>query len=309
VYQTKRYAVNVATGVVGASLTDNTWYDAAGNVVKQKPPGSERFTKTQYDSLGRPVKTFIGFDVDETAYSEALDVVGDSIFEQTESEYDDAGNVILATLRRRLHDATGTGELTSTSGSQPKARVSYMAYWHDALGRQIAQANYGTNDDAALTRPSTIPARSDEVLVTTIGYNDNGEAFQTIDPADKEDRAEFDDAGRVVKRIENYVESSSSSSSSSSCGGPYDENVTVLTAYNADGLVSSITAVNCVTGDQVTRYVYGTTLPTLTSPGATCSAPRSIPIRTTRSIRSATGRTASTTGSSTSTTGRASAPR
>jgi len=34
----------------------------------------------------------------------------------------------------------------------------------------------------------------------------------------------------------------------------------VLTAYNADGNVSSITAVNTATGNQVTQYVYGTTL-------------------------------------------------
>ena len=44
---------------------------------------------------------------------------------------------------------------------------------------------------------------------------------------------------------------SSSSSSSSSSSGPFesdDTNVTILTAYNPDGNVSSITAVNGVTG-------------------------------------------------------------
>src|SRR5690606_34507872 len=104
VYQTKRYAVNVATGAVGASLTDNLWYDAVGNVIKQKPAGGQRFTKTQYDGVDHPTATFIGFDVDETAYSEAQDVTGDTIFEQTESGYDAAGNVILITTRSRLHD-------------------------------------------------------------------------------------------------------------------------------------------------------------------------------------------------------------
>ncbi len=39
-----------------------------------------------------------------------------------------------------------------------------------------------------------------------------------------------------------------------------DVNVTVRTAYNADGNLSSITAVNSITGDQTTRYVYGTTI-------------------------------------------------
>ena len=36
--------------------------------------------------------------------------------------------------------------------------------------------------------------------------------------------------------------------------------MTVLTAYNADGNVSAVTAVNSSTGNQVTQFVYGTTL-------------------------------------------------
>src|SRR5205823_2315802 len=35
---------------------------------------------------------------------------------------------------------------------------------------------------------------------------------------------------------------------------------TILTAYNPDGNVSSITAVNPLTNNQVTQYVFGTTL-------------------------------------------------
>ena len=62
--------------------------------------------------------------------------------------------------------------------------------------------------------------------------------------------------GAQVRRIDHYLASSSSSSS----GGSDDANLTVETAYNADGQVSQITAVNAVTGDQTTKYVYGTTL-------------------------------------------------
>src|SRR5207249_3232613 len=58
--------------------------------------------------------------------------------------------------------------------------------------------------------------------------------------------------------------SSSASSSSSGATGPCpasdDTNVTILTAYNADGNVSSVTALNSATGNQVTQYTYGTTL-------------------------------------------------
>ncbi len=38
---------------------------------------------------------------------------GDTILEQTRTEYDEAGNVTMATLWRRLHNATGTGRLNS----------------------------------------------------------------------------------------------------------------------------------------------------------------------------------------------------
>ena len=68
VYQTIRYAVDPATGIVGNSLTDNTWFDAATNVIKSLPAGSKLFTKTVYDSLGRPKTRYTGYDLAETGY-------------------------------------------------------------------------------------------------------------------------------------------------------------------------------------------------------------------------------------------------
>lgn len=66
--RTIRYAVDPATGVVGNSLTDNFWYDAAGNVIKQLPAGSDLFTTTDYDSLSHPSVRYSGYDLDETGY-------------------------------------------------------------------------------------------------------------------------------------------------------------------------------------------------------------------------------------------------
>ena len=183
----------------------------------------------------------------------ATNVEGDTILEQTETEFDAAGNVLLVCSRQRRHDATGTGELTTMSGSQPQARVSYVAYWFDEVGRQKAVANYGTNGDTSLSRPNTVPSRSDTVLVTTTEFDSAGQAYKTIDPAGREDRQEFDDAGRVVKSIQNYQDGSVNASYP-------DEDVTVETAYTADGQIATLTAKNPATGDQVTTYVYGTTL-------------------------------------------------
>ncbi|MEO8493493.1 MAG: RHS repeat-associated core domain-containing protein [Planctomycetota bacterium] len=261
VYQSVQHGVDPSTGTVGNALTDNAWFDDAGNVIKQQPAGAKLFTKTKYDGLGRRTKQYQGVDVDESTYAEADDVDGDTILEQTELSYDSASNVVQTTQRQRYHNATGTGELGTPSSTQPKARVTSQASWQDPVGRLVASANYGTNGGTVLSRPSTIPARSDDVLVTSVGYDEAGQVESQINPGGIKTCLEYDAAGRQTKQVLNCVVSSSSSSSSSLGSLESDDtNVTVLTAYNADGNVASITAKNSVTGDQVTQYIYGTTL-------------------------------------------------
>lgn len=251
-YRSIRYAVDPATGTVGNSLVDNRWYDAAKNLIKQRPAGSETFTKSVYDGLGRKTKLYIGYDTAESSYADAGTLTSDTIFEQEETTYDSAGNVLNAVHQKRFHDATGTGALNGPTGSQPKSRPSYVASWYDGVGRQVASADFGTNDNAAFARPSTVPTRSDTILVTSIEYNSGGDVFKTIDAAGRESRVEFDHAGRRTKFIENYVDGDPST-------GTADQDRTTLWSYNADGQVKSLTAKNTGTGDQVTMYVYGTT--------------------------------------------------
>ena len=186
----------------------------------------------------------------------------DVILEQTEFVYDSVGNVVSTIARRRYHNApdSQTGPLEDPS-TTPKARVTYVANYPDPLGRIIATADYGTNGGTALSRPATVPARSDSVLVTTTSYNSAGRVASTANAAGITSCLEYDAAGRQTKVVLNCVsESSSSSSSSSGCAGSDDVNVTVQTAYNGDGNVSSLTANNGVTGNQTTQFVYGTTL-------------------------------------------------
>ena len=214
-----------------------------------------------YDSLSRATTRYTGYDLDETGYSAASTVDGDTILEQTETTFDDTNNQIKLVTRQRYHNAPAgqTGELKDPS-TTPKARVTYVAAYQDALGRQIATADYGTNGGTALSRSSTIPERSDTILVTSNGYNSSGNLETTTDPAGRVTKLEHDAVGREVKRIMNYVTASSSSSSSGDCPDSLDTNVTVKTTYNADGNVSLIAAVNSITGNQKTEYVYGTTL-------------------------------------------------
>ena len=65
VYATRRYAVDPAAGTVGNYLAGYTWYDAAGQVIKQQAPGQRAFSKTQYDGLGRATKQLVGYDLSE----------------------------------------------------------------------------------------------------------------------------------------------------------------------------------------------------------------------------------------------------
>lgn len=250
VYQTLAYAVDPSTGDVGNSLVSNSWYDPAGNLLKQFPAGSQLFQKSVYDSLNRLTTQYAAYDTDETDYADASDVDDDIVMQQSENTYDDASNLIQQVTRLRFHNATGTGPLTDPDGDEPKARVSYAVSYPDGLGRVVASANYGTNGADAFTRPDTIPARSDTVLVNSTAYNDAGEAWQTIDPQETENWSEFDDAGRTTKTIENYVAS----------GTAADENRTTEFGYNADNKLETLTVKNNVTGDQVTTWEYGTTL-------------------------------------------------
>ena len=263
IYQAITYAVDPTTGIIGNSLTDNTWFDGPGNTIKSLPSGSHLATKTVLDSLGRQTTVYTGYNYSDTSYATATSVTGDTILEQTETSYDAASNVIQTNVRQRYHNATGAGPLGSPSSVQPVARVMYVAAYPDAVGRNAAAADYGTNGGTSLSRPSAIPARSDACLVSSTLFNARGEAYLSTDPARTVTYQVFDDSGRRLTLIENYIVTSSSSSSSSSgniCAPSDDSNRTTNFSYTADGLLATFTAVNATTGNQTTTYQYGTTL-------------------------------------------------
>ncbi|HEX3655331.1 MAG TPA: hypothetical protein VHV55_05985, partial [Pirellulales bacterium] len=246
VYQQLRWEVDPATGALGNSLVDNTWYDEAGNVIKSQPSGSQAFTKASYDGLGRQIGQYTGYFAtsgvdDYTTVDET-----NKIFEQTLTTYDDAGNVLQIASFQRLHNAySAYGPLTTST-----ARVTYTAFWYNSANRQMFSANYGTNGGTALTRPDVAPASSASVLVTFSNYGQDGDPFQTIDPAGSDNRRIFDRRHRIIQTITNAVSGSSAP----------DANNSVLTSYSPDGQVATLTAVNPTTGDQTTTYTYGTTL-------------------------------------------------
>jgi RHS repeat-associated protein len=176
-YRTDTYDVNPITGAVGANtLHSLTYYDPRGYVIESAAPDGS-VTKNSYDGAGRLTATYTTDGGGGTSYAAASSVSNDTVLEQTLNTYDGDGNRTLSTTSQRFDNATGTGALGSpTSGIG--ARVSYVANYYDAADRLIATVDVGTNGGTAYTPPSTVPARSDTVLVTSNSYA--ADAVQTV---------------------------------------------------------------------------------------------------------------------------------
>jgi len=175
VYQTKSFAV--ASGTAGNALIGNNWYDDAGNRVASISEGAGQYvySKTTLDAVGRITGSYLGYNTTTVSYTNSTTINNnDTIFEQSIPTYDEAGNVLNTTNYQRWNNGSGSNALTSSN-----ARLSYTAGLYDGVGRTLAAVNYGAG---SFTPPSSIPSRSDTVLVTTVDYNDAGEAYSVTDP-------------------------------------------------------------------------------------------------------------------------------
>jgi YD repeat-containing protein len=113
------------------------------------------------------------------------------------------------------------------------------------------RADLGTTVHSVLIRPEVPPSTSEEVLVTITRHASTGEPGAVIDPMGTETRWKRDAIGREIQTIENFKE----------CAAPAaDVNRTTHFGYHPSAGLETLTLVNDVTGDQVTRWVYGTTL-------------------------------------------------
>jgi RHS repeat-associated protein len=250
VYQKLQYGVDPATGTVGNALTQSLWYDPSGNLILNQNQTNQGFTKNSYDGINRAIATYQACNTTAPTYATAGTVATDTVAQQTVITYDGASNPTFQVTSQRDHNATGAGALNGPSGSQPQARVSYLVNYPDPLGRLVASANYGTNVGSAVAPPAVTPTPSDTVLVGYADYSNAGDLTAVTDPQGTVTQATFDNAGRVTQKVENYQASGS---------GP-DINKTTAYAYNANGKIGTLTATNATTGNQVTQWVYGTSL-------------------------------------------------
>jgi RHS repeat-associated protein len=248
-YRSKRYGVS-STGTVGNALVKNRWFDGRGLLIKQKAMNSRAWNKYVYDGVGRQVASYLS--IASTDDGATNSVTSDTVVEQAYTDYDAASSVTGTRRYLRNHDATGTGALNGPSGSQPKARVYYSFAYQDGIGRDIATADYGTNGGTAPTRPSAVPSSTDTLLVNKRVYDAASRETETIDPAGVRSKVYYDAMGRTIKTVENYTGASNP--------GTADTDKTTEYSYSLDGKLGMLTVKNSITGDQVTRWEYGTTL-------------------------------------------------
>ncbi|MCB9609437.1 MAG: hypothetical protein H6716_22790 [Polyangiaceae bacterium] len=271
VWKTTRHEIVQSTGNKGDSLIAESWFDAAGRLIKHQ--GAE-FYKVEYDRIGR---VFNRYEIAETngaeTYADADDVAGDIVLEESQLRYDDEGNVILSATIMRHHNDKGTGETTGAldanseggTGNDLKltigdlaGRAHISASWYDSLGRLETSATYGTYGDSTFDRdgksaPSATASTPQLVLVTKYEYGSDGSVETVTDENGTPNHTKRDAAGRVTAEIRNY----------SSPGDPDDDypdvNIRVNYTYE-DGLRTAYIADReLAADDQVTEYTYGTT--------------------------------------------------
>jgi RHS repeat-associated protein len=176
-YQTITFDVNQSNGTVSSTgLTTNYYYSHRGLAIETSNPGG-LVEKQQYDGAARMIEDYQTDGASGTSWSSASSVSNDNVLEQTDTQYDAAGNVLVTSTRQRFDNETTLGALGNPT-TAPKARVSYVGMYYNAANRLTTTVDVGTNGGSAWTRPSTPPGDSDTVLVTSYGYA--GDSVQMV---------------------------------------------------------------------------------------------------------------------------------
>jgi RHS repeat-associated protein len=255
VYKAQTYSVDPSTGSVSTNaLTTQRWYDHRGDVIKTSNPGEPGASatgvvqKSAYDGAGRETISYVSDGGGDTTWTDATNVTGDNVLSQAEFTYDKDGNAILVTDRERNHDETATGALGNPT-TAPKARVSYSASYFDLANRLTATVDVGTNGGTAYTRPGTVPAASDTVLVTQDAYNAAGWVNSITDPRGIVLQKSYDNLGELTQTIEAYTNGTPTNTTNK---------ITNFT-YDGDGHRLTLQAVEVGGTSQTSKWIYGVT--------------------------------------------------
>ena len=288
VYESHVYEVDPAVGDDEDNdyLPTETWYNERGLVIKTSD-GNGLFTKYAYDGLGRQIASYLCYDTSESNdqnpdNTDADDLAGDTVIEQTEIWYNDASEVVGTAVYRRMPGDTSTEEALSATDSY----VTVTLYWYDGVGRATTTVEYGREDvgsglthyifngtTGALidTDSDEIPDlaqgaaptydTSDDYIVSTVLYDSAGRPVGTFDNRGRLDVTVYDKLGRVVRTIENWAGGVIAETDT-------DQDVTVEYEYDYAGRLVTMTAYNAMGNDddpnfnvdeQKTIYLYTST--------------------------------------------------
>jgi RHS repeat-associated protein len=276
VWKSQRHRILASGGTDDDNLQTLNWFDPQRRAVKTD---GGQLTKTLYDRLGRVRRTYILAQDNDSGYADADDVAGDDVVEETITGYEsnESDNVLMMVSIARHYDddaAGTTGDLdTNADGTdltltatQVTGRVQITTMYYDALDRVIDSVNYGTNgivgDGSTATgtlnrATESVPGRSDTRLRTTTAYNDDGTVLDVTDPKALVSRTLYDDAGRTVATIRNYINGTPDEAT-------YDDDDHYTRTVYTDGLMTKLWvdidgdgAVDAGV-DQETIYTYGT---------------------------------------------------
>ena len=275
VYQTLVYEVvpdGEEAGTIGDHLTSNVWYNPRGMVVKMADPNG-LFSKVKYDGAGREIATYTSFDTDESGYTAAQDVSGDTVIEQIKTIYDAGSRPVASLFFQRLEtDTTSTADLTadmayataSVTWYDKGDRVTHVInFGHDSGdNRYIFNSNGSLKDsdsdgipdeaDVSTSSPRE-PNTSNDYIVAKYQYNDAGLLYRVTDNKAHITETQYDLLGRTTATIANYVDGVDEDDIGTDQTTEYDYDsagrLSVLRARNPLGENNGIQ-------DQETRYLY-----------------------------------------------------
>ena len=192
----------------------------------------------EYDLLGRVDRQSTGYWDDSETPALAR------VIEALAYDYDVASRLSGVTTERL--DA-------GIDWAAPSYRTSYAQSWYDAANRQIASAELGALVSPP-SRPSLPPASTDDILVTTVFFNDRGEKVTQTDPLGRENRSSYDDRARLIETIENYIAPGVPSQPTSG------DNRIQRFGYTPDDQMTSLEIVFPNNQSQITLWKYGVVL-------------------------------------------------
>ena len=218
-----RHNIDTTTGLVvpGETVTTEYTYDDRGLLIREQ---GERLVKYEYDRLRRVVAEHVLSGIDDSVYADAQDVSGDVVEQETRRILNPkTGQVLLEVRTDRADTAYGTSEhrgaldtnsyttilATTVNPTNLTGRAQITLNEYDDLDRLIKTSNFGTGgtDGGSTFDPDSMspPASLD----MSIAYDAAGRVGSMTDPLGRVETREYDDAGRLTRRIENDVASPS----------------------------------------------------------------------------------------------------